>query len=191
MPRFTDVERETINKALLEEGQRLFDVHGLKKVTVDDLTAAANISKGSFYAFFQSKEHLFAVINFKLQEQLYAEMKQYLDENKLLSPKELATGLFRQFFKRAMEYPIFPKTDVATISHLQRKLPTNIFEEHTLDDKAFVNMLSNYGITFKQDTLLITKSLQALYGCACTIVNDNDFDAVMNVLIEGIVNQVN
>jgi len=74
---------------------------------------------------------------------------------------------------------------------LQRKLPANIFEEHTLDDKAFVNMLRNYGITFKQDTLLITKSLQALYGCACTIVNDNDFDAVMNVLIEGIVNQVN
>lgn len=191
MPRFTDIERETINKALLEEGQRLFDVHGLKKVTVDDLTEAVNISKGSFYAFYQSKEHLFAVINFKLQEQLYAEMKQYLDKNKSLPPKELATVLLRHFFKRAMEYPIFSKTDVATIGHLQRKLPTNIFEEHTLDDKAFVNILSDYGITFKQDTLLITKSLQTLYGCACTIVGDNDFDAVMGVLIEGIVNQVN
>lgn len=191
MPRFTDIERETINKALLEEGQRLFDVHGLKKVTVDDLTEAVNISKGSYYAFYQSKEHLFAVVNFKLQEQLHAEMKQYLNENKSLPPKELATVLLRRFFKRAMEYPILPKTDVATISHLQRKLPANVFEEHTLDDKAFVNMLSDYGITFKQDTLLITKSLQTLYGCACTIVNDNDFDAVMGILIEGVVNQVN
>lgn len=191
MPRFTDIERETISKALLEEGQRLFDIHGLKKVTVDDLTEAVNISKGSFYAFYQSKEHLFAVINFKLQEQLHAEMKQYLDENKSLAPKELATVLLHHFFKRAMEYPILPKIDVAVICHLQRKLPAKIFEEHTLDDKAFVNILSDYGITFRQNTLLIAKSLQILYGCACAMIGDSDLDAVMNILMEGIVNQVN
>jgi len=191
MPRFNEAERETINKALLDEGQRLFDIHGLKKVTVDELTEAVNISKGSFYAFYQSKEHLFAVINFKLQEQLHAEMKRFLDVNRSLPPKELATALLRQFFKRAMEYPILPKTDAATISHLQRKLPANVFEEHTLDDEAFINILSGYGITFKQDTMLITKALQTLYGCACIMVNDDEFDAVMSILIEGIVNQVN
>ena len=58
MPRFTEQEKEIINSKLLIEGEKLFSLHGLKKVTVDDLAAAVNISKGSFYAFYPSKEHI-------------------------------------------------------------------------------------------------------------------------------------
>ena len=49
LPRFTEQEKEIINSKLLIEGEKLFALHGLKKVTVDDLVAAVNISKGSFY----------------------------------------------------------------------------------------------------------------------------------------------
>ena len=44
MPRFTEQEKEIINRKLLIEGEKLFAAHGLKKVTVDDLVAAVNIS---------------------------------------------------------------------------------------------------------------------------------------------------
>ncbi len=37
MPRFTEQEKEIINRKLLIEGEKLFAAHGLKKVTVDDL----------------------------------------------------------------------------------------------------------------------------------------------------------
>ena len=55
MPRFTEKEKAFISDKLLAEGEKLFSLHGLKKVTVDDLAVAANISKGSFYAFYPSK----------------------------------------------------------------------------------------------------------------------------------------
>ena len=52
MPRFTEQEKGNHKQEnFLIEGEKLFAAHGLKKVTVDDLVAAVNISKGSFYAF--------------------------------------------------------------------------------------------------------------------------------------------
>ena len=45
MPRFTEQEKEIINRKLLIEGEKLFAAHGLKKVTVDDLVAAVKYRK--------------------------------------------------------------------------------------------------------------------------------------------------
>ena len=75
MPRFTEQEKEIISNKLLIEGEKLFALHGLKKVTVDDLVASVNISKGSFYAFYPSKEHLYVEINFRLQKELFASIE--------------------------------------------------------------------------------------------------------------------
>ena len=83
MPRFTEQEKEIINRKLLIEGEKLFAAHGLKKVTVDDLVAAVNISKGSFYAFYPSKEHLYVEINFRLQKELLLILKQQLKEESM------------------------------------------------------------------------------------------------------------
>ncbi|MBN2550474.1 MAG: helix-turn-helix transcriptional regulator, partial [Anaerolineales bacterium] len=60
MPKgFSDQEKEIIRARLLEQGQRLFSAHGLKKTNIDELAAAAGISKGAFYLFFASKEACF------------------------------------------------------------------------------------------------------------------------------------
>jgi len=59
LPRgFSEHEREAIRAKLIEEGRRLFDRYGLSRTTVDELSAAAGIAKGSFYKFFGSKELL-------------------------------------------------------------------------------------------------------------------------------------
>lgn len=60
MPRaFTEVEKETIRRKLLEAGRACFQRYGLKKTTIEDLTKPAGIAKASFYLFFESKEALF------------------------------------------------------------------------------------------------------------------------------------
>lgn len=46
-----ETKRGIISSKLFDRGEKLFALHGLKKVTVDDLIVAVNISKGSFYAF--------------------------------------------------------------------------------------------------------------------------------------------
>jgi AcrR family transcriptional regulator len=56
---FTDEERARITAALLDAAERLYATQGLKKTSLEELTAAAGISKASFYAFFDSKETLY------------------------------------------------------------------------------------------------------------------------------------
>lgn len=56
---FTQDEKQRIGDALLDAGEQRFTTHGLKKTALDDLVAAVGIAKGSFYAFFDSKESLY------------------------------------------------------------------------------------------------------------------------------------
>lgn len=58
MPKkFTEQEREWIKHKLLTEGRRCFEVHGIKKTSVEELTKAAGIAQGSFYMFFDRKRN--------------------------------------------------------------------------------------------------------------------------------------
>jgi AcrR family transcriptional regulator len=73
MPRaFKSTEKEAIRAALLRHGRRLFGRHGLRRVTIQELTQAADIAQGSFYNFYESKEDLFFEI-------LEAEEKELFD----------------------------------------------------------------------------------------------------------------
>ena len=47
---------------LLETGLRLFKECGFEKMTVDDITAAAGVSKGTFYTYFKRKEDIIYAI---------------------------------------------------------------------------------------------------------------------------------
>ena len=96
MPRFTEQEKEIISSKLLIEGEKLFALHGLKKVTVDDLVAAVNISKGSFYAFYPSKEHLYVEISFRLQKELFASIEATIKKKKY---KKFSKGRYYAKFK--------------------------------------------------------------------------------------------
>ncbi|MER7502716.1 TetR/AcrR family transcriptional regulator [Nonomuraea pusilla] len=56
---FTAEERARITACLLDTAEELFAAQGLKKTTLEELVAPAGIAKGSFYAFFDSKEELY------------------------------------------------------------------------------------------------------------------------------------
>ena len=52
---FTDYETEQLRKALLKETRHCAVTLGMKKTSVDQLTKAVGIAKGSFYKFYESK----------------------------------------------------------------------------------------------------------------------------------------
>src|ERR1043165_445263 len=53
-------EQPRIHSLLLDAGEELFASQGLKKTSLDELVAPAGVAKGSFYAFFDRKEALYA-----------------------------------------------------------------------------------------------------------------------------------
>jgi AcrR family transcriptional regulator len=55
---FSEIDRQAIKQALIEEGRKLFLRFGIKKTNVEQLVSAVGIAKGTFYHFFESKEDL-------------------------------------------------------------------------------------------------------------------------------------
>jgi AcrR family transcriptional regulator len=53
---------ETRRQELLDAGLRVFRERGVKRATVDDITAAADVAKGTFYLYFDSKDRLFEAL---------------------------------------------------------------------------------------------------------------------------------
>ena len=68
---FSDFETEQIRKALLKETRHCAVTPGMKKTSVDQLTRAVGIAKGSFYKFYEFKEMLFSQFRIGVCRELF------------------------------------------------------------------------------------------------------------------------
>ena len=68
---FTDYETEQLREALLRETRRCAVTLGMRKTSVEQLTQAVGIAKGSFYKFYESKELLFFAVLEDIHTELY------------------------------------------------------------------------------------------------------------------------
>jgi AcrR family transcriptional regulator len=55
-------EKENRKNVILKEARKLFFEKGFKSVTVDNIAASAELSKGSIYLYFESKEEIYVQI---------------------------------------------------------------------------------------------------------------------------------
>lgn len=87
---FTDYETEQLRKALLKETRHCAVTLGMKKTSVDQLTKAVGIAKGSFYKFYESKEMLFFAVLEGIHAELYGVADHALSEANSLPTSERA-----------------------------------------------------------------------------------------------------
>ena len=85
---FTEYETEQLRKALLKETRHCAVTLGMKKTSVDQLTKAVGIAKGSFYKFYESKEMLFFAVLEGIHSELYGVADQALSETASLPTSE-------------------------------------------------------------------------------------------------------
>ncbi|GAA3073741.1 TetR/AcrR family transcriptional regulator [Streptosporangium carneum] len=94
---FTAEEKSRIARVLLDAGEELFVTQGLKKTSLEDLVAPAGIAKGSFYAFFDSKESLYLEVMLRRTPQVAARVTAALDgppgEEGLVAVMHAITGV--------------------------------------------------------------------------------------------------
>ena len=94
MPKFGEMEKVRIRQRLLEEGERLFSMYGLKKVTVDDIVKAVNIAKATFYKFYDGKEYLFLDVVQKQQKEIFDILEGVLMESEMKTDRERVKTVF-------------------------------------------------------------------------------------------------
>lgn len=192
MPKFSDNEKEAIRGRLFIEGERLFALHGIKKVTVDELARAAGIAKGSFYAFYPGKEHLYMDIAAHLQDKIWEEMEGFLEENRSLPPREMVKRCFMMMFDRIEKYPMLKQTDGETTDYLFRKLPPEIIEAHTRDDSRELLKLRKYGVHFTCRMDRAAKIMQLLAIAFLSLPREDKAGskAIMETMLDGVLKEI-
>ena len=137
MPKgFTDHEKDVIRKRLIKEGYRQFSTYGLKKTNIEELAAAAKISKGAFYLFYDSKEALF-MDAVELAEQRYRQEILAMVDQSGPSPRARLYAIFKQSLAVLRTMPILNFITSSDFELIFRKLPAEKIQGHLASDQAF------------------------------------------------------
>ena len=141
MPRaFTERERETIGKRLLEQGYKLFSAYGLKKTNIEEIAEAAGISKGAFYSFYESKEALFMDVIEQAETRVRQEVLAVIDLPGP-TPRARLFAVLKKAFALFETMPILRFFTGSDFDLLLRRVPAEKLEEHLAADRAFLDEL--------------------------------------------------
>ena len=137
---FTDYETEQLRKALLKETRRCAVTLGMKKTSVDQLTKAVGIAKGSFYKFYESKEMLFFAVLENIHSELYGVADRVLGEADSLPPSERAAKAVLAVCQRLSDTGdmIFIENDAKL---LLERLPEDVKSIHYHDGETHIRQL--------------------------------------------------
>jgi AcrR family transcriptional regulator len=186
---FTAQEKAVIRKRLIEQGYKQFSVHGLKKTNIEELAAAAKISKGAFYLFYDSKEALFMDAVELAEERYRQEILATIDKPGS-SPRARLYAVFKQSFAAMRSMPILKFITGSDFELLFRKLPPEQLQEHLAGDQAFfielVEHCLNAGIPVKVQPEQIGRLLYPLVMASLheDDLNFEGFSGNVNALLE-------
>ena len=159
---FTDYETEQLHQALLKETRRCAVTLGMKKTSVDQLTKAVGIAKGSFYKFYESKEMLFFAVLEGIHAELYGVADLALSENVGLPNADRAAQAVLAVCKRLSDTGdmIFIENDAKLL--LQR-LPDEVKNVHYHDDETHIRqLLEKYDLAPKRGISLAAATVRGL-----------------------------
>ena len=189
---FTAEEKEVIRKKLHKVAKECLQRYGVKKTTVDQMAAMVDISKGSFYNFYSSKEMLFFKVLEEYQidvmncltEQLGMEVK--IDTNRLV---QLLYD-FYQDFRYSFMYTIFKNHEMEL---LIRKLPKEVITNHHLiDDRMVKKIVSRINIKENVSVEIVSALFRTIAMTILHIeeIGEEQFDTTLKLVIQGIVEQI-
>lgn len=144
MPKIvSDHEREMVRKAMYVKGTELIRKKGLKRVTVEDITNAVQIGKGSFYSYYRCKEELLYQIIKKCESNMFERVEAIMSEN--IEVKEKLIKALKEIYLAEDSIVFF--VSPSDIEYLLRKLPAEAADWEAAKSKDyFSKTLSLCGI---------------------------------------------
>ncbi|MBO8170852.1 MAG: TetR/AcrR family transcriptional regulator [Bacillaceae bacterium] len=91
--------KEELKEQIFRESLRLFRDQGYDNVTVDQITRACGIAKGTFYNYFPKKEHLLLHLGLAQMEVLNESLQKYHNHSDIKEKIEMIFGDLFQLFE--------------------------------------------------------------------------------------------
>lgn len=191
MPKkFTEQEREWITHKLLTEGRRCFEVHGIKKTSVEELTKAAGIAQGSFYMFFGSKEELYFQILLEEEKRIRNAMFNSFSLEMPVNKEGIKLFLL-QSFHLMEESPLVRQMFIKSeLEQILRKLPKALLEQNFSEDKdyliPFIRSWQSEGIMADSDPELIVSMFRSVVLIILhkEDIGEEQYPATIELLVE-------
>ena len=166
-------------KKLLKTGQKLIMKNGLSNVSVEDITNAAGVAKGTFYTYFKRKED----IVFEICREPFADIAKHFCDSKEPDLEKKLAIYFNDFMKEVERYGINIcrewLRDVITPANVTDAKDTQKWQ---YDTKTLLDML-NFAVKngeLKKNTPTETLThiiMTQMYGMMlCWCMSDGDFD---------------
>ena len=137
---FTEEQNETIRRDLIREARCCGVTVGMRKTSVEQLTEAVGISKGSFYKFFDSKELLFFAVLEDIHTECFAAAQKSLQENAAIDPASRTPAAILAACRWLSETKafVFIENDAEFLLH---RLPEEVKTAHYHDDETHIRLL--------------------------------------------------
>ena len=189
---FTNEEKQAIRKKLHKVAKECIQRYGVRKTTVDQMVAMADISKGSFYNFYSSKEILFFVVLEEYQIDIMNHLTGRLGQEAQIDTNQFAELLydFYQDFCHSFVYTIFKNHEMEL---LIRKLPKEVITNHHLiDDRMIEKIVSRINIKETISVEIVSALFRTIAMSILHIeeIGEQQFDTILKLLIQGVVEQI-
>jgi transcriptional regulator, tetR/acrR family, putative len=189
---FTAEEKEVIRKKLHKVAKECLQRYGVKKTTVDQMAAMTDISKGSFYNFYSSKEMLFFAVLEEYQIDVMDRLTEQLDMEAKIDTNRLVQLLydFYQDFRYSFMYTIFKNHEMEL---LIRKLPKEaITNHHLIDDRMVKKIVSRINIRENVSVEIVSALFRTIAMTILHIeeIGEEQFDTTLKLVIQGVVEQI-
>lgn len=189
---FTTEEKEVIRKKLHKVAKECLQRYGVKKTTVDQMAAMVDISKGSFYNFYSSKEMLFFKVLEEYQIDVMNRLTEQLDMEAKIDTNRLVQLLydFYQDFRYSFMYTIFKNHEMEL---LLRKLPKEaITNHHLIDDRMVKKIVSRINIRENVSVEIVSALFRTIAMTILHIeeIGEKQFDTTLKLVIQGVVEQI-
>ena len=137
---FTEEQNETIRRDLIREARCCGVTVGMRKTSVEQMTEAVGISKGSFYKFFDSKELLFFAVLEDIHTECFAAAQKSLQENAAIDPASRTAAAILAACRWLSETKafVFIENDAEFLLH---RLPEEVKTAHYHDDETHIRLL--------------------------------------------------
>lgn len=189
---FSEQEKEAIQQKLMDAAEECWGRYGLKKTSVDELVNMAKISKGSFYLFYPSKEHLFMDVFDRIDKRIKGEMFQAL-QNTSGSKKEIFSSVISRLFKEAQKTPWILNMYEGDLELLMRKLPPELIGKHlNNDDSAAVELLKFLELQSVDSHKIISGVFRGIFLLLLhkQEVGADIFEEVINFIIDAVITKL-
>jgi AcrR family transcriptional regulator len=105
IPERKEREKERRKEEILDAAQRVFVEKGLTTATVDDIAAAAELSKGTLYLYFESKEDIYIALMMRGLHLLYSMFNEIIStETSVVKTLHRMEEAYTEFFNTQRNY---------------------------------------------------------------------------------------